>query len=668
MSNHGSTARLLPLVLVYLILSAAPALAGDNQWKPVDPAHLALEAPTVEKEADAEAIFWDVRVEKRFDSAVLYHYVRIKIFTERGRDTQSKVELPFLNGSKIRDVAGRTIKPDGMIIDLKPEAILDQMLARAGKFKLQAKTFALPGVEPGAIIEYRWVEEQKSSYFLRLYFQRDIPVHVVKYQIKPLESNSNLSMKLFNMEDRNYVEEPKGFRSLTLTNVPAFHSEPYMPPENEIRLWMLVYYTTAFSEFNIWALYAKQIYEGSKSRMKVNDEVRRAAGEIIGDATAPDEKLKRLFQFCRTKIKNVTDDAAGLSLDALAKLKENKSPADTLRRGAGSGYDINMLFAGLATAAGFEARFAQVADRSDIFFDHNVAMPNFLNAHNIAVQVGGEWQFFDPGSSHIPYGMLRWQEEGSEALIPGPLNHRFVRTSLSPPEKSRTRRMADLRLGEDGTLEGKVRIEATGHVGAGLREAFDQDSPEEREKAVRESIKKQISTAELSAIEIENLNDAAQPLVMSYRVRVPGYAQRTGKRLFVQPAYFQYGMKPLFSASERRYPIYFRYPWSEEDAVAIELPAGFDLDNAEAPVPFIVEGVSQYDVRLQYAKSRRALIYTRSFFFGSNGNLLFPARGSGAKVETVYPQLKNVFDRIHARDSHTITLKQADSDAGGRQQ
>ena len=93
---------------------------------------------------------------------------------------------------------------------------------------LRVKT--LPAVEPGAIIEYRWVEDRKSSYFLALYFQREIPVHVVKYLFKSSEQDLSLSMKLFNMEDRRYEEEPKGFRSLTMNNVPALRTEPFMPP------------------------------------------------------------------------------------------------------------------------------------------------------------------------------------------------------------------------------------------------------------------------------------------------------------------------------------------------------------------------------------------------------------------------------------------------------
>jgi hypothetical protein len=56
----------LALFLCLLAVSAAPALAAGDDWKPVDSAHLSLKSSTVEKEADAEAIFWEVcQVETR---------------------------------------------------------------------------------------------------------------------------------------------------------------------------------------------------------------------------------------------------------------------------------------------------------------------------------------------------------------------------------------------------------------------------------------------------------------------------------------------------------------------------------------------------------------------------------------------------------------------------
>jgi hypothetical protein len=103
---------------------AEPLPVGDG-WRPVDPAELSLKAPVVEKDADAEALFWEVHIDDTLEGVVFNHYIRIKIFTERGREDQSKIDIPFGKFSRkghnvaIKDIAARTIKPDGSIVELK---------------------------------------------------------------------------------------------------------------------------------------------------------------------------------------------------------------------------------------------------------------------------------------------------------------------------------------------------------------------------------------------------------------------------------------------------------------------------------------------------------------------------------------------------------------------
>jgi hypothetical protein len=134
-------------------------------------------------------------------------------------------------------------------------------------------------------------------------------------------------------------------------------------------------------------------------------------------------------------------------------------------------------------------------------------------------------------------------------------------------------------------------------------------------------------------------------------VRVPGYAQRTGKRLFLQPEFFQHGIGPLFSGSVRRYAVCFSYPWSEEDVVTITLPAGFTLDNADAPSPLKAAPVGDYSPTIGVTRDGRTMVYKRSFFFGGGNNIVFPV--------TSYSSLKVYFDAVHLNDNHTVTLKQA---------
>lgn len=657
---------LFALALLCLFAATAPVLAGgDKDWKPVDPADLALKEPKVEKDADAEAIFWEVKVDDSDEGALVFnHYLRIKIFNERGKETFSKVDIPFGKifgrSIKIKDIAARTIKPDGTIIELNEKDIFEREVLKASGIKQKVKSFAMPGIEPGVIIEYRYRESISNAWAnnLSLEFQRDIPVEQVKYFIKPFASDfyNFLSMHMFNGRTPPIEKEKNGFYSVTMTNMPAFREEPRMPPADQVRAWMLLYYTRSewakASSMRFWAIWGGVVNEIHKPDIKVNDEVKRAAAEAVADATTPEEKLKRIDKYVRTKIKNIYDDAVGLTPEDRAKLKVNKSPSDTLKRGQGTAEDIDMLFIAMANAAGLDANIVEMGDRSRIFFDRTIPTSYFLTQHAIAVRTENGWRFFDPASPYVPFGMLPWKSEGQEVLVLDSKNKEFafVDTPMSPPDKSLEKRSAKLRLSEDGTLEGDVRIEYYGHLGAEQKELNDESSQSEREERLRNMIKERMSTAEVSDIKIENVTDFEKPFVYEFKIKVPGYAQRTGKRLFIQPSFFEKGVAPLFQTTERHYPIYFRFAWSEEDDVRIELPAGYVLDNPEAPAPFAAGNIAGYDVKLQATKDGRTLVLKRNFFFGGGDNVLFPV--------TSYGQLKKVFDALHESDNHTIALKQ----------
>jgi hypothetical protein len=653
--RHSSLTALTQIVrlLVTLTFCFAPALAQG--WKPIDQAHLALKAPVVEKDADAEAIFWEVYYRDEFDGSVprkvFSHYVRIKIFNARGVENHGKVDLMYVNPGNIRDIAARTIKPDGSIVEMKKDAVFDREIVRLSGLKVKAKSFALPAVEPGVIVEYRWVEQRPMvSLYTRLHLQREIPVQSVKYYIKPM---SDLLMGMrsvsFHCPNVPFVKERDGYTSVSFNNVPAFHEEPRMPPEDQVRAWMLLYYSdkAKIEPEKYWKEHGKHVYEENKGAMKVNDDVRRGATEAVGDATTPEQKLERLLSYCRTRVKNVRDDTTVLSEQERKKLKDNRSPADTIKRGYGDSRDIDLLFAAMATAAGFETRLINLPDRGDMFFDPSIADEYFLSVYDVAVKVGADWKFVDPSSKYVPLGMLRWQQEGQQALLADPKDPIFLPTPVSPAEKSMEKRTAKLRLSEDGTLEGEVRIEYTGHIAVQKKEDYDAEAPSEREKRMHAALSKRISNAQVAEVKFEDVTDPFKPLVISYKVKVEGYAERTGKRLFLQPGFFEKGVEPLFSTNTRQHDIYFNYPWSERDEVSIDLPAGFALDNADQPGDLDLGEFGYDKIKISITNDQRTLLLTRDFRFSG---VIFP--------KASYPNLKNAFDAIHRVDNHTITLKQ----------
>ena len=646
--------RIILVFVFCLILTGQTAFAGgsDVVWRPVTPEELQMKTPKVEADADAEAIFWEVRLDNKDAEKISYnHYIRVKIFTERGRERFSKFDIPFTKGKKVEDVAARVIKPDGSIVELKPEDVFEREIIKSGHIKIKAKSFAVPGIEPGAIIEYQYKEVFKndSADGERLVFQRDIPLQKVTYYVRPY-SGSTLSYHFYNMPETRFSDEKKGYSVATLTNVPAYKEEPYMPPDDEVRRWVLLSYDNLGSLFS-WQLLSYGLGQYVKDLTKPNKEIKQKAAELTAGAATDDEKLRKIYEFAHHQIKNISYDSS--YTEEQRKDLKLKNAGDAIKAGVGTSEYIDLLFASLAKAAGYETDLVMSGDRSENFFSpEKYTNRSFIHPACIAVKVGEEWQYFNPGTPYLPYRKLVWNEEGVIGMLIGDKGGvSWQMSPMMPPAESPAKRTGRFKLLEDGTLEGTARVEYGGQQAITRRREGYMDSTAKREEAAKNEIKSHISTAEISDVKVENFTDDNLPLTYSYKIRVPNYAQKTGKRLFLQPGFFEYGVSPVFSSATRTNSIYFPYPWSENDDIEITMPKTFALDNADAPGKIADQNkIALLDVSISVNAAEHKLVYKRAFFFGGESNILFPA--------SAYQQIKKFFDAFHSSDSHTITLKQ----------
>ena len=143
---------------------------------------------------------------------VLNHYVRLKIYNARGIDYAKKVEIRYTDGLDVTDIEGRTIKPDGTIIELSPDDVFKTTLIATENAGLKAKTFAMPALEPGAVVEYRWKETRLFNTFSRYPLQFDVPMRSVAFHLFPQDSRASMSTVLFNHPERELEKEKNDFR------------------------------------------------------------------------------------------------------------------------------------------------------------------------------------------------------------------------------------------------------------------------------------------------------------------------------------------------------------------------------------------------------------------------------------------------------------------------
>ena len=133
------------LALFPIFLSSAIACFADRPidvgWLPVTDEQRNMKSPVVEKDAGVEALFWNVHILDEFMGQdirrTFYHYVRLKIFDEKGKEKAATIDIPIGENTSIMYVKGRTIKADGTEVALKSDSVYERDLIRVGRARLK---------------------------------------------------------------------------------------------------------------------------------------------------------------------------------------------------------------------------------------------------------------------------------------------------------------------------------------------------------------------------------------------------------------------------------------------------------------------------------------------------------------------------------------------------
>ncbi|MGH7730102.1 MAG: DUF3857 and transglutaminase domain-containing protein [Candidatus Eiseniibacteriota bacterium] len=644
-----------------LVLCSPPAARADKDWPPLPPEHRALAHPSVERDADAEAMLWEVKVDDRLDRdgilSIRDHFLRVKVFTAKGAQEWSKRGIDYpRRGVVVSDLAARTLRADGTVLTMEKKAVSDETIVKTRSGSLKRISFALPAVEAGAIVEYRYREYRRDDdvYSSGYPFQLSIPVQKVVYRIRPLSIPDlfmrQLTFHVAAQQSRGTVD---GFYETIAHSLPAFVTEPDMPPEAQQLGFMVLFYTTSEQSTaeTYWPVVGRTRAEAFDREVKADDRIREAARALVAGATGDRERVERVARWVRREFQVVRSESS----DSL-KARGLRAPSDAreaFRQKGGRYRDGLLVFAALARAAGLEVRWIMVPSRDRLFFNRNMLNEGYLNSYQIAIRLDGRWTTFDPITRYLPWDMQPWDEEATISLLCDRDSSAFVETSYSVPAHTLRTRSADLELHPDGTLDGTLRVAWSGHLNSAQRAEFDDIRPEELDSLATETQTDGGTTIRLSGVALARGADESDPLGMTAKMVLPQFAAVTGKRILVEPAVFYAHAKPRYTSTSRRHPVYYRFPWTELDTVRIRLPQGWKVEAADSVEPLSAEGVSDYAAAVMVSDDQTQILYIRRFRMGLDGSIFFPPK--------FYSGVKQLFDGIQKRDRVALTLTRIDA-------
>jgi hypothetical protein len=524
----------------------------------------------------------------RDDNAQTGHednYFRIKILTEEGRK-QADVEIPYYRDSgDVGGIHARTIRPDGSVVDFDGKVFTKSLVKRRG-VNYMAKTFTLPEVQVGSIIEYYYVTYLKEHWVFDSHWilSSELFTKSARFSLKPYMNNDDslhLRWTWQGLPPGTLApkENPDHIIRLEASNIPAFQTEDYMPPENELKARVDFSYSRDLPESDadkFWAKTGKRLNGQLESFVGKRKEMEQAVAEIVAPNDPPEVKLRKIYAHVQRMHNTSYEVQKTEQEEKRAKEKEAANVETVWKSGRGNGVQLTWLFLALARAGGFEAYGVWVPDRANYFFNANLMQSDRLDSNVVLVKLPGKDIFCDPGAAFAPFGVLPWAETGVRGLELDKKGATWVQTPIPDSIVSRVERQANLTLSERGDLEGKLVVTFTGLEALRLRVEERNTDEVERKKLLEDMVKAYIPAAcELELTNKPDWSSSAPNMEADFDLKVPGWASAAGRRALVPVGLFSGREKHTFEHAERIHPIYVTYPFRELDNVTIELPSGW---------------------------------------------------------------------------------------------
>ncbi|HEY1986240.1 MAG TPA: DUF3857 and transglutaminase domain-containing protein [Terracidiphilus sp.] len=583
MRLHGS------LLFSALALVAVIPVPARAQFK--EPTQEELKMTSDPKAPGADAVYLN-RAESSDDRLHFHeYYERIKVLTEKGKETAT-IRIPYEHGQfKVTDIRGRTIHADGTVIPLttKPSDLVD---VKTKDYQRNTMVFTLPSVEVGSILEYALVIRYDDNLVSSPVWDVQQPyfVHQAHYYFNPSKTgwitNSRgeaLTRLMYGVranKDAKIVVDANGNYKFDITDVPPIPRDDWMPPLNSVNWRVEFYYTQYTSGPGFWMSEGKRWAKEAERFTNPTKTLQQAVAEIVAPGDTEEQKAHKIYDAVM-KLENTRFTREQTAVERKTeKLKTIKTAEDVWNQKSGSDDDMALLFVALGRAAGLKVFPMQVVDRNRRTFDVNYLSTGQLDDYIAILDIGGKETFLDPGQKMCPYGLVHWTHAaagGIRASDKGPV----YGTTPSPMYKQTTvERNADLTLDADNSLTGNLRIVMSGQEALHWRQMAVRNDLEEVKKQFRESAAEYLPDGvEAEFDRFLGIDDPGANLIAV--VKVKGSAgTATGKRIFMPGQFFESrGKVPFVAQDKRTVPVDVKYAKLESDQVTYRLPAGMSVES-----------------------------------------------------------------------------------------
>ena len=641
--------RVLLILLPCMFLCVSSAVAAAD-WAPITDAEKAMKSNPLDPGSGAIVLFkrGQIFVEERtagFWTTRIVTYVRIKVLTEAGREAGNRsIEQPkWVRFSKVE---GRTILPSGEIVPLDPSKVFHGRAFEAGRrYAIFKTSFALPSVQPGAILEYQteemadwffpppWIFDTEDLATLQSTLSVVVGPRLALAQ-DPIETTVT---KIGVSQKSNALGEQFDY---SVANLRPVRREPYgVPFRDQSATVVFSPYQLAFSNQlipiitswnDVGTIVARWVTDMSKKDSVAKSQAKEVAEKLPGDR----QRAEAIYEYLQRNIvsNNVNGVAPARTADEIIESKR------------GDPDEINALFVFMLKEAKIDANPVLLAGKDWQTLATN--FPNLSQFSRLITQVNLKEGavFVDAAEAAAPFGVLPWPEAGVTGLLLKGTKLQQVQIPGGAPEDNQLVAKVAIQLSPDWTLHGDEEVDFKGAEAIDFRAELLREAPEKLDDRLTDYFAHGEAEATVSDIAHPDLRDSTQAFVLKAKLQAKLVDESAPSELLLNPWIADRFSSPLFKTAERRSMVRFDYPEKRVSTSTWTLPP--QIKAASLPV----------DVNMEHS------VGSFSHSCVQSGNTVTCTRTFVLKKMQLadmneYLSAKNFFDAVAKHDQEVIVLR-----------
>jgi len=604
------------LLLAIVNLSAAQTTLPE--FGDITAAEKALTECSFDKEADAVVIFDEASADHNDQyNLIVNRRTRLKILKPRG-NRYGDITLHYIHKDDIEYISNIeaytcNYTHSGTIADIKnvpSSSIYRQKINE----RMSVVKIAMPDVQPGSIIEYKYTTTAKNyNYLDDWYFQGELPVMNSQFSLVVMP-NYEFAYRVHKSEQLPIdIKQEKGSGRIRfeMSNIAGLRDEPFMDAEKDYLQhveFQLSGYQGTFGGttryMTTWDEVTRELLSNPQFGIQLNKNI-PVGEEWINKIKAMSPPFEKMAAIYNAVYKNIGWNGTG-GIGSTNGVKE------TWEKKKGSSGDINLLLINLLKEAGLEVYPLLVSERGHGKVNSEYPFIDQFNKVMAYVLIDDKKYVLDAAGPYTPPFMVPFPVINTKAFVVNRKKGGII-TLTETEKKDKNYVSIHARIDDNGAMTGEAIIESNEYARLTRMRAWEHDKDRFRENyftTYQAGLK-------LDSLVMHNLENDSLPLEQQFHFSIPPTA--SGDYKLINLNLFSGIAKNPFISDIRFTNVDYGCLQSHTVTETIELPASLKIESLPKNIRMIMPDTSitltrLLEVRENLIMVRYSILTTRSVF------------------------------------------------------